>query len=147
LIIAGPGLETPYGQEIQNKVAASKTLRDSVYFTGMLEGSAKWGAFYHSRFFILPSHQENFGIAVIEAMACSKPVIITNQINIWREIEEGGGGFVSDDTQTGIELQMEKLFSLKEDKLQILGSKARNLFTCEYSIIPAAKKLLSEILS
>ncbi len=147
LVIAGPGLETPYGHEIQNKVSASKTLRDTVYFTGMLEGSAKWGAFYHSSFFILPSHQENFGIAVIEAMACSKPVIITNQINIWREIEEGGGGFVSEDTQTSVELQMEKLFSLKKDQLKNIGSKARSLFTYEYSIIPAAKKLLSEILS
>ena len=80
-------------------------------------------------------------------MACSKPVIITNQINIWREIEEGGGGFVSEDTQTSVELQMEKLFSLKKDQLKNIGSKARSLFTYEYSIIPAAKKLLSEILS
>ena len=147
LVIAGPGLDTPYGQEIQHKVSASKDIKNSVYFTGMLEGPAKWGAFYHSDFFILPSHQENFGIAVIEAMACGKPVIITNQINIWREIQEGSGGFVSEDTQSGIELLMEKLFSLKEDEMKILGSKARNLFKYEYSIIPAAKKLLSEILS
>jgi glycosyltransferase involved in cell wall biosynthesis len=147
LVIAGPGLDSAYGQEIQYKVSASKIIKDSVFFTGMLEGSAKWGAFYNSSFFILPSHQENFGIAVIEAMACSKPVIITNQINIWREIEEGGGGLVSEDSQIGIEFQMEKLFSLKEDEIKILGSKARNLFTYEYSIIPAAKKLLSEILS
>ena len=146
LVIAGPGLDTPYGKEIQYRVSTSKTIRDSVYFTGMLEGPAKWGAFYHSNFFILPSHQENFGIAVIEAMACSKPVIITNQINIWREIQEGGGGFVSEDTQTGIEMHMEKIISLKEGEIKILGAKARSLFTYEYSIIPAAKKMLSEIL-
>jgi glycosyltransferase involved in cell wall biosynthesis len=138
LVIAGPGLDTPYGQEIQHKVYA--------YFTGMLEGAAKWGAFYHSSFFILPSHQENFGIAVIEAMACGKPVIITNQINIWREIKEGDGGFVSEDTQTGIEHLMEKCFSLNEEEIKICGLKARILFTNEFSILPAAKKLLSEII-
>jgi glycosyltransferase involved in cell wall biosynthesis len=112
----------------------------------MLEGAAKWGAFYHSSFFILPSHQENFGIAVIEAMACGKPVIITNQINIWREIKEGDGGFVSEDTQTGIEHLMEKCFSLNEKEIKICGLKARILFTNEFSILPAAKKLLSEII-
>jgi glycosyltransferase involved in cell wall biosynthesis len=146
LVIAGPGLDTPYGQEIQNKVSAVKTIKNSVYFTGMLEGSAKWGAFYNSTFFILPSHQENFGIAVIEAMACSKPVIITNQINIWREIQEGNGGFVSEDTQTGIEQLMEKLLFLNDDEIKILGLKARILFSNEFSILTAAKKLLSEVL-
>ena len=146
LVIAGPGLDTPYGQEIQHKVSVSNAIKNSVYFTGMLEGPAKWGAFYNSSFFILPSHQENFGIAVIEAMACGKPVIITNQINIWREIKEGDGGFVSEDTQTGIEHLMEKCFSLNDEEIKIRGLKARILFRNEFSILPAAKKLLSEII-
>ena len=41
-----------------------------VTFTGMLTGKPKWGAFAAAEAFILPSHQENFGIAVVEALAC-----------------------------------------------------------------------------
>ncbi len=44
----------------------------------MLQGDAKWGAFHGSKAFCLPSHKENFGIAVVEAMVCVKPVLIFN---------------------------------------------------------------------
>ena len=54
LVIAGPGLDTPYGKELQHLAKDSL-----IYFPGMLEGSTKWGAFYGCEAFILPSHQEN----------------------------------------------------------------------------------------
>ena len=73
--------------------------RPSIHFTGMLQGDSKWGAFYGCEAFILPSHQENFGIAVAEALACDKPVLISNKVNIWREIESSGGGLVREDTE------------------------------------------------
>ena len=97
LVIAGPGLDTSYG-EMLIKLAD----RDAqIVFPGMLLGAAKWGAFYGCEAFVLPSHQENFGIAVVEALACSKPVLISKQVNIWREIEEDGAGIVAQDTLTG----------------------------------------------
>lgn len=101
LVIAGPGLETDFGKTIKNKVASDPFLKEKVIFSGMLSGNAKWGAFYHAEAFILPSHQENFGIAVAEALACSTPVLISNKINIWREIEAVGGGLVRPDTEAG----------------------------------------------
>jgi glycosyltransferase involved in cell wall biosynthesis len=67
----------------------------------MLTGDAKWGALYGCDAFILPSHQENFGIAVVEALACGKPVLISNKVNIWREIEKDRAGTVRDDTVSG----------------------------------------------
>ena len=45
----------------------------------MLEGDAKWGALRGAEAFILPSHQENFGIAVVEALACGTPVLATRR--------------------------------------------------------------------
>ena len=68
----------------------------------MLTGEAKWGAFRAAEFFVLPSHQENFGIVVAEAMALSKPLLITNKVNIWREVEIDGAGIVVDDDVKGV---------------------------------------------
>lgn len=102
LIIAGPGLETPYGQKMQ-QLAADLCRPSSVLWPGMLNGDTKWGAIYSAEAFVLSSHQENFGIAVVEAMACGTPVLISNQINIWREIEADKAGLVADDTLAGAE--------------------------------------------
>ena len=50
---------------------------------------------------MLPSHQENFGIAVAEALAAGTPALISNKVNIWREIEGDGAGIAADDTLEG----------------------------------------------
>ena len=111
----------------------------------MLAGNAKWGAFYNSSFFVLPSHQENFGIAVVEAMACGKTVVLTRQVNIWREIVDGGGGVAVDDNQQGIEISLEKFISCSNEGTKAFGARAFDLFNNEFSILPAARKLLKEI--
>ena len=67
-------------------MASELGLKDRVVWTGMIEGAVKWGAFRSAEVFILPSHQENFGLAVAEALACETPVLISNKVNIWREI-------------------------------------------------------------
>lgn len=101
LVIAGPGLETSFGEEMRAMAESSEFSKNRISFPGMLNGNAKWGAFYGCEAFILPSHQENFGIAVAEALACAKPVLISDKINIWREIVEGQGGLVETDTESG----------------------------------------------
>jgi glycosyltransferase involved in cell wall biosynthesis len=50
---------------------------------------------------VLPSHQENFGIAVVEALACNKPVLISNKVNIWREVVDDGAGAAAGDDLAG----------------------------------------------
>src|SRR3954464_6568017 len=82
-------------------MANAKRIADTVEFTGMLQGDIKQGAFAAADAFILPSHQENFGMAVVEALAAGVPVLISNRINIWREIEADGAGFVEDDDLPG----------------------------------------------
>ncbi len=69
LVIAGPGIESTYGKKIKEWVGKRKVLKDKVIFTGMLTGDIKWSAFYNCEAFILPSHQENFGISVVEAIS------------------------------------------------------------------------------
>jgi len=61
----------------------------------MLQGDAKLAAFADASLFLLPSYSENFGIAVIEAMACGLPVLISDRVNIWREVVADGAGLAA----------------------------------------------------
>lgn len=102
LVIAGPCAAPAYLAGLQQ--LATEVLPGAqrlVLWPGMLEGAAKWGAFRAAEAFVLPSHQENFGIAVAEALACGTPVLLSNQVNIWREVTKDGAGLVEPDTAGG----------------------------------------------
>jgi glycosyltransferase involved in cell wall biosynthesis len=145
LVVAGPGLETAFGKKLQAMVENNSLLKSNVFFPGMLEGDAKWGAFYGADVFLLPSHQENFGIAVVEALACSKPVLISKQVNINQEIEENGAGIVSPDTLEGTYASLQTWNNTPDfDKLK-MANRARICFEKHYSVSAAAEKLIGEI--
>lgn len=147
LLIAGPGMDTAYGKHMQQLANALFPNQEMVHFPGMVSGDAKWGAYYGAEAFILPSHQENFGIVVPEALACGIPVLITNKINIWREIQAGQGGFVEDDTLAGtIELlvQWEKLDGLAKDKMK---KQAQEVYKQHFRIEVARERLIAGVLN
>jgi glycosyltransferase involved in cell wall biosynthesis len=145
LLVVGPGLDTPYGQRMQALVAGSPVLREAVLFPGMLTGDAKWGAFHGCEAFILPSHQENFGIAVVEALACGKPVLISDQVNIWREIEAAGGGVVRPDTAAGTHELLAHWQQLSAAAKNDFQQQARQTFESEFAVRPAAVRFLQAI--
>ncbi|MBY0439830.1 MAG: glycosyltransferase [Burkholderiales bacterium] len=99
LVMAGPDDED-WGRSLR-AMAAGLGVADRITWTGMLTGATKWGAYHASDAFILPSHQENFGIVVAEALALGLPVLISDQVNIYREIEAAGAGLVARDTLEG----------------------------------------------
>jgi glycosyltransferase involved in cell wall biosynthesis len=99
LVMAGPG-ERSYLERLQG-LARRAGIAERITWTGMLRGEEKWGALRAASVFALPSHQENFGIAVAEALASGVPVAISNKVNIWREVLADGAGWVSDDTLAG----------------------------------------------
>jgi glycosyltransferase involved in cell wall biosynthesis len=145
LLIAGPGQETPYGTRMQQLVQSNPSLQPYVYFTGMLTGNAKWGAFYACEGFVLSSHQENFGIAVVESLACSRPVLISNQVNIWKEIEQSGAGKIATDTIEGTASLISYWMSLSADQKEQLFINARAAFVNHFSISSAAHKTMKAI--
>ena len=145
LVIAGPGMETSYGKRLEQLVSKFPDVSSSILFSGMLTGAEKWGALYGCEAFVLPSHQENFGIAVVEALACKKPVLISNQINIWKEIMADGGGIVKDDTLDGtIELLKQWIHLPIEEKL-MMGLNARDSFEKNFAILPAANRFIEAL--
>ncbi len=99
LVMAGPDQG---GLTAQLKaIASSQGIDDSILWPGMITGRAKWGAFREAEAFVLPSHQENFGIAVAEALSCGTPVLISDQVNIHADVHACQAGYVEPDTLDG----------------------------------------------
>jgi len=143
LVIAGPGLATSYGLHVQLQALKDK----NIYFPGMLDGPAKWGAFYGCETFVLPSHQENFGIAVVEALACGKFVLISDQVNIWREIKKNRAGLVEKDNKEGVKLLLKNWIHLTAIEKKEMSDKAKETYFKNYSVEQAVKKLRNAIYS
>jgi glycosyltransferase involved in cell wall biosynthesis len=76
---------------------------NQIVWSGMLKDDLKWGALRMADALILPSHQENFGMVIAEALSVETPVFLTNKVNLWREVLDSGAGIVSDDDQGGID--------------------------------------------
>jgi len=145
LIIAGPGLETEYGKDLI-KLVVNNQLEKKIIFTGMLSNDSKWGAFYDAEAYILCSHQENFGISVVESLACSKPVIISNKINIWREIDASAAGIICDDNEASLKLALLKWFELNNEQKNEMGKNALESYTKYFHVKSACEKMIESIL-
>lgn len=92
LLMAGGG-DQNYVEALK-QLACGLGLSECVHFLGLLTGDGKWSALAASSVFALPSLQENFAIAVAEALQLGVPVLITDKINIWREIVDSGAGIL-----------------------------------------------------
>ena len=99
LFIAGPG-NAEFVASLQQR-AKTLGIYDKITWTGMISGNLKWGSFRCAELFCLPSHQENFGIAVAESLSCSTPVLISHPVNISPIIDDNSAGFVDYDTIDG----------------------------------------------
>jgi glycosyltransferase involved in cell wall biosynthesis len=141
LVVAGPN-DHPYGQEMKG-LAAELGIAERITWTGMITGDLKWGAFYQAAAFILPSHQENFGIAVAEALACGLPVLISNKVNIWREIAEDGAGLVENDDLPGTVALMERWQALSSAEREAMADKASLCFQKQFHASQSARSLIA----
>jgi glycosyltransferase involved in cell wall biosynthesis len=146
LVMAGPDGQTAFGQAMQ-KLAADLCPAGDIVWPGMLTGDAKWGALYHCAAFILPSHQENFGIAVVEALACGRPVLISHQINIWREIEQSGAALVEKDDLQGTTRLLRNWCQLSAQGRDAMVVQAKQCYETLFSGEMAARNFLKVALA
>jgi len=115
---------------------------ERVTWAGMVSGDSKWGALRAAEVFVLPSHQENFGIVVAEALACGTPALISNKVNIWREVERQGAGIVGADDLDGTCSVLKTWQEMSgEEKLE-MRQRARLCFLEEFEIHKASRTLV-----
>lgn len=144
LVIAGPDHDNLKEQLMGY---CPQELQNRIHWVGMLTGDIKWGAYQASECFILPSHQENFGIVVAEALSTSTPVLITNKVNIWREIDRESAGFVENDDVLGIERLLTSWFSLTNAEKSEMCIKANACYQKNFSMETAVDSLEKTLIS
>lgn len=93
-VLAGGNPQDPaYENQIKQQIAHSQ-VADRAHILGFVSGSAKTAWLETADVFVLPSYYENFGIAVAEAMSVGTPVVISNQVHIWPEIQQANAGWI-----------------------------------------------------
>lgn len=143
LMMAGPG-EPAYVERLQSQ-ARRRGVESRILWPGMLRDDLKWGALRAAEAFALTSHQENFGIAVVEALACGTPVIISDQVNIWREIEQDGAGIVCRDDREGAARALRGWAALPAAERDGYAGRARECFRARFHIEGAARRLVEAL--
>jgi glycosyltransferase involved in cell wall biosynthesis len=143
LIMAGPA-DGAYAAQLQ-ALAGRLGVTESIVWTGMLLGDDKWGALQCAEAFLLPSHQENFGIAVAESLSVGVPVLISKAVNIWADIVADGAGTACEDTVESFEQQMIDWLKRSPAQVSQMGRQARKIFRERYTSKHAAVSLLSNI--
>ena len=143
LVMAGPD-QVGWRLTLEG-IARVEGIAARVHWPGMVKGDVKWGAYRAAEAFVLPSHSENFGMVVAEALACNLPVLITKKVNIWREVEAGGGGLVSRDEVDDFTRILRKFLAMSDDEKNQMGGRSRAVFVEHFEINSVAKKMLDII--
>ncbi|MGM9705684.1 MAG: glycosyltransferase [Prevotella sp.] len=139
LLIAGEG-EKAYIEELKT-MAARLGIADRVEFLGGVYGERKWQLYREADLFVLPTHSENFGIVVGEALASGTPVITTSGTP-WTDIPEHGCGW---QTEVGTQPTFDALrefVQLSEDDLERMGRNGRKLIEASYSDTSVARRMI-----
>lgn len=132
LVVAGPDQA---GMQAKLKSRAEQLgIAGRLHWPGMIGGDVKWGALRVCDALILPSHQENFGVSVAEALAAGRPVLLSYAVNIWPEIEHDGVGMAAEDTFEGTVQLLQRWFGLPAAEQAAMAARARPCFAERFSM-------------
>ena len=144
LVIAGPAENPELFQHLRAQ-AATLPAKATVIWPGMLEGDEKWGALRAADAFVLPSHQENFGLAIAEALAVGTPVLLSHQVNIWREVVADGAGFAAPDTAEGTDTLLARWQAVSPAERALMRQCAAASYAQRFNIDAVARSFVSVV--
>lgn len=139
ILVAGEG-EADY-VEAMKRMICDRGLQDIVQLIGGVYGDEKWRLFQTSDFFVLPTHSENFGLAIAESLASGTPVITTVGTP-WSDLNSSeAGAWIEIGTEPLVET-LRRFLSLSEDELETLGRNGRKLIETKYSAHVMAEQMM-----
>ena len=126
------GLTNPMQHPKLEAIVQELGMTARVRFLGPMNGEAKWALIRSAAVFVLPSYSENFGIAVLEAMACSRPVVVTPEVGLAKVVEAAGAGLVVEGEPAKLAHAISSLLSDTGQRSQ-MGEAGRTLATARFS--------------
>lgn len=139
--LAGGNPQDPqYEANIKQQIQSSK-LAEKTTITGFVKGELKLGLLQDADIFVLPSYYENFGIAVAEAMAMGTPVVISDQVHIWEDIQQTSSGWICQcDSRSLTEMLIKSLEN--SETLKQRGNNAQKLVLEQYNWSKIAQQMI-----
>lgn len=139
ILVAGEG-EADY-VEAMKRMICDRGLQDIVQLIGGVYGDEKWRLFQTSDFFVLPTHSENFGLAIAESLASGTPVITTVGTP-WSDLNSSeAGAWIEIGTEPLVET-LRRFLCLSEDELETMGRNGRKLIETKYSAHVMAEQMM-----
>lgn len=139
ILVAGEG-DADYVAEMKRMIE-NNGLQDIVQLIGGVYGDEKWRLFQTSDFFVLPTHSENFGLAIAESLASGTPVITTVGTP-WHDLNDtNSGAWIEIGTQPLVET-LRKFLALSDGELEAMGRNGRRLIEEKYSAHVMAKEMM-----
>lgn len=139
IVVAGEG-DAEYVANLKRQIV-DKGLQDIVQFIGGVYGDKKWELFKTSDFFVLPTHSENFGLAIAESLASGTPVITTVGTP-WSDLNDShAGAWIEIGTQPLVDT-LRKFLALTDEELEMMGRNGRKLIETKYSAKVMAEEMM-----
>ena len=135
------GSENNYKSEIRLMIKKYK-LEEKVFLSEkILNDNLKYGAMIKSSAMILPSHSENFGVSLVESLSVCRPILISNKVNIYKEINQYKSGIVFNDDLNGIMKSLIRFNNLKDKEIKLMSYNALRCFNENYNLKVNKNKL------
>lgn len=139
ILVAGEG-DADYVAYLKQQIM-DKGLQDIIQLIGGVYGNKKWELFQTSDFFVLPTHSENFGLAIAESLASGTPVITTVGTP-WNDLNSSNAGaWIEIGTQPLVET-LRRFLSLSDGELETMGKNGRKLIETKYSAKVMAEEMM-----
>lgn len=138
-IIAGPDSNN-YTVTLKNQISKLR-LTKNVIFVGQVLGNQKISLYKFAKLFVLTSYSENFGMSVVEAMACLCPVLISNKVGISDSVLGLNAGLVVETNTISILNGLQKYMLLTKNDVKVIKQNAKLMVHQKYSIQTIAKSM------
>lgn len=118
LVMCGANPQDRQYERLIHQRVEKSTLRSQTTLTGFVSGDAKTALLRAADLFVLPSYYENFGIAIAEAMLAGLPVVISDQVHIWRSIQQTDAGWICECSVASLTTQLREALKSSAERQQ-----------------------------